>query len=120
MLKDKAKNLEGVEIGALDVSETEEALGVVVRGMRDNPVNVAAYGKDPEVRARRMRRLFGGAFTVLGLREHMLAARTADGRIVGVVGALPPGGCRLSGAQQLRLLPRLLSTGPRAAGRAAV
>ncbi len=120
MLKDEAKNLEGVEIGALDAAETEEALGVVVRGMRDNPVNVAAYGEDPQVRARRMRGLFGGAFAVLGLGEHMLAARTADGRIVGVVGALPPGGCRLSGAQQLRLLPRLLSTGPRAAGRAAV
>ncbi len=120
MLKDEAtRNLEELEIGALDTSEVGEALGVVTRGMRDNPTHVAAFGEDPEVRARRIRRLFGGAFTVLDLHKHMLAARSADGAIIGVVGMLAPGECRPTIAQQLRLLPRLLSTGPRAAGRAA-
>jgi ribosomal protein S18 acetylase RimI-like enzyme len=119
MLKNEARNLEELEIGALDVSEIEEALGVVTRGMRDNPTHVAAFGEDPEVRARRIRRLFGGAFAVLDLYKHMLAARSAEGAIIGVVGMLPPGECRPTIAQQLRLLPRLLSTGPRAAGRSA-
>jgi ribosomal protein S18 acetylase RimI-like enzyme len=119
MLKSEARNLEELEIGALDISEIEEALGVVTRGMRDNPTHVAAFGEDPEVRARRILRLFGGAFAVLDLYKHMLAARSADGAIIGVVGMLPPGECRPTIAQQLRLLPRLLSTGPRAAGRSA-
>jgi ribosomal protein S18 acetylase RimI-like enzyme len=119
MLKNEARNLEELEIGALDISEIEEALGVVTRGMRDNPTHVAAFGEDPEVRARSIRRLFGGAFAVLDLYRHMLAARSADGAIIGVVGMLPPGECRPTVAQQLRLLPRLLSTGPRAAGRSA-
>jgi ribosomal protein S18 acetylase RimI-like enzyme len=120
MLKNEAtRNLEELEIGALDASEVGEALGVVTRGMRDNPTHVAAFGGDPEVRARRVRRLLGGALVVLDLQKHMLAARSADGAIVGVVGMLPPGECRPTIAQQLRLLPRLLSTGPRAAGRAA-
>ena len=119
MLKNEARNLEELEIGALDISEIEEALGVVTRGMRDNPTHVAAFGEDPELRARSIRRLFGGAFAVLDLYKHMLAARSADGAIIGVVGMLPPGECRPTIAQQLRLLPRLLSTGPRAAGRAA-
>lgn len=120
MLKDEASEvLEGLEIGALDASEIEEALGVVVRGMRDNPLHVAVFGENPEVRARRIHRLLGGAFAVLGLHRHALAARSGDGRIVGVVGVQPPGECRPSIAQQLRLLPRMLSTGPRATGRAA-
>jgi ribosomal protein S18 acetylase RimI-like enzyme len=119
MLKNEARNLEELEIGALDISEIEEALGVVTRGMCDNPTHVAAFGEDPEVRARRILRLFGGAFAVLDLYKHMLAARSADGAIIGVVGMLPPGECRPTIAQQLRLLPRLLSTGPRAAGRSA-
>ena len=120
MLKDEARGvLKGLEVGALDAAEKEEALAVVVRGMRDNPLHVAVFGEDPEIRARQVRRLLGGAFAVMGLQRHMLAARSADGAIVGVVGMLPPSEDRPTIAQQLRLLPRLLSTGPRAAVRAA-
>ncbi len=120
MLKDEARGvLKGLEVGALDAAETEEALGVVVRGMRDNPLHVAVFGEDPEIRTRRVRRLLGGAFAVMGLQRHMLAARSADGTIVGVVGMLTPSEDRPTIAQQLRLLPRLLSTGPRATVRAA-
>ncbi len=91
MLKDEARGvLKGLEVGALDAAETEEALGVVVRGMRDNPLHVTVFGEDPEIRARQVRRLLGGAFAVMGLQRHMLAARSADGAIVGVVGMLPP------------------------------
>jgi ribosomal protein S18 acetylase RimI-like enzyme len=120
VLKNEAtRNLEGLEIGALDVSEVEEALGVVVRGMRDNPVHVAAFGENPEVREQRIRRLFSGAFAMLDLPRHLLAARSAEGVIVGAMGIIPPGECRASAAQQLRLLPRLLANGPRSAVRTA-
>jgi ribosomal protein S18 acetylase RimI-like enzyme len=110
--------LDGLEIGALDASEIREALSVLSRGMRDNPVHVAVFGDDPERRQERLHRVFEGAFDAMGWRANMLAARDADDAIVGVCGALPPGECRMELAQQLRVMPRLFSNGPRVAVRA--
>ena len=106
-----------MEIGALDASEVGEALGVISRGMHDNPIHIAAFGEDPERRRRGLYRLFGAAFAVMGLHEHMLVARSEDGRIVGVMGIMPPGDCLPGPTQQLRMLPSLLRNGPRAAAR---
>jgi ribosomal protein S18 acetylase RimI-like enzyme len=117
--KQTDRSLEELEIGALNTSEIERALDVIVRGMRDNPLHGAVCGENSEVRARRIHRLFAGAFVVLGLHRHVLAARNADGNIVGVIGMLASGECRPNIAQQLRLLPRLFSAGPLATGRAA-
>ncbi len=111
------RNLDGLEIGALDASEVGEALDVISRGMRDNPIHVAAFGENPERRRESLRRLFGAAFAVMGLREHMLVARGEDGTVVGVMGMMPPGDCLPGPGQQLRMLPRLLRNGPLAAGR---
>jgi ribosomal protein S18 acetylase RimI-like enzyme len=110
--------LDGLEIGALGLADAEAALGVLARGMRDNPVHVAVFGDDPERRQERLRRVFEGAFDAMGWQTNMLAARDADGTILGVCGALPPGGCRMDLGQQLRVMPRLLSNGPRVAVRA--
>ena len=118
MLKDHASRiLEGLEIGALDASEIDQALGVLARGMRDNPLHVAAFGDDPERRLRAFRQLMGAAFAVIGIHTHMLAARDADGTIIGVCGMMPPGACLPNVGQQLRMLPRLLQNGPSVAGR---
>jgi len=110
--------LDGLEIGALGPADAGAALGVLARGMRDNPVHVAVFGDDSEVRQERIHRLFEGAFDAMDWRANMLAARGADGTIVGVCGALPPGGCRLDLGQQLRVMPRLFSNGLRVAVRA--
>jgi len=109
--------LDGLEVGTLDPSSMEEAIGVLVRGMRDNPTHVAAFGQDPERRQRSLRRFFGTAFTVIGLHEHMIVARSEDGRVVGVLGMMPPGACLPGSVQQLRMLPALVRNGPRSAGR---
>lgn len=108
--------LDRLEIGALEADETGRVLDVVARGMRDNPVNVAAFGDDPEVRYRRFRRMVAAMFDVSDL-SHTLVARREDGVVVGVCGMLPPGDCQPDLGQQLRLLPTLLSIGPRVAGR---
>jgi ribosomal protein S18 acetylase RimI-like enzyme len=92
---------------------------VTARGMRDNPMHVAVYGEDPEVRLRKLRRMFGAAAKVLDLHRHLLVARDPDGAIVGVCGTMPPGGCRPSVGQQLRLMPQLLANGPGATLRTA-
>lgn len=120
MLRDRqAKTIEGVEIGALGVpAEVGEAVGVLARGMRDNPLHVAVFGEDPERRLRGYHRLMGAAFAVKDF-SHTLAARSEDGRIVGVCGMMPPGGCIPGPAEQLRVPPRLLAAGPRVASRTA-
>jgi ribosomal protein S18 acetylase RimI-like enzyme len=117
--KETSGSLEGLEIGALDASEVGEAVEVTARGMRDNPLHVAVYGEDPELRLRKLRRMFGAAAEVLNLRQHLLVARAPDGAIVGVCGTMPPGGCQPSIGQQLRLMPQLLANGPRATLRTA-
>jgi ribosomal protein S18 acetylase RimI-like enzyme len=108
--------LDRLKIGAIGEAEIEEVLDVVSRGMRDNPQHVAAFGEDPETRRRRFRALMAAAFSASDF-SHALVARREDGVIVGVCGMLPPGDCRPDLRQGLRLLPALLSIGPRAAGR---
>ena len=118
MLKNGASgNLNGPEIGTLGGSEIGDAIGVLARGMRDNPIHVAALGDEPALRERRLRRMFGAALSALDLP--MLAARQADGTVVGVCGMPAPGACRPSAGQALRVLPRLLPNGPRATLRTA-
>ena len=109
--------LDWLEVEALDASEIEEVLDVLARGMRDNPLHVAAFGENPEQRRRRFRGLMTAAFSVRDF-SHTLVARREDGVIVGVCGMLPPGDCLPDFGQRLRLLPTLLSIGPRVAGRA--
>jgi ribosomal protein S18 acetylase RimI-like enzyme len=109
--------LDAVEIGAVHASEVEEALDVTARGMRDNPLTVAAFGGDPGQRRQRFRRFMGGVAKALGWGPNMLVARSADGEIAGVCNVMPPGECLSSPSQQLRMLPSLLSNGPHTAGR---
>ena len=110
--------LDWMEIGALDTSEVETVLDVTARGMRDNPLHVAAFGDDPERRRHRFRALMSAAFSTRDF-SHTLVARREDGVIVGVCGMMPPGGCRPGIGQQLRVLPALLSMGPRTIWRVA-
>ena len=119
MLKDEAGSLEGLKIGTLDAAEMGEAVGVIVRGMRDNPNIVAAFGQDPGVRHRRLLRLFGAtaAAEVPGRDRDMLAARGPDGEILGVCGMMPPGRCQPGLGRQLRIAPALLALGLGGAGR---
>jgi ribosomal protein S18 acetylase RimI-like enzyme len=118
MLANGARNLEGPEIGSLNPSEVDETLDVLARGMRDNPLHVAAFGDDPGRRYLKFRRLMAAAFSTRDL-SHTLAARDTDGRIVGVCGMMPPGGCRPAPDDAARAVPALLRNGPRSAFRTA-
>jgi ribosomal protein S18 acetylase RimI-like enzyme len=115
-ISERREWLDGLEVGALDPSGKEEVLDVLSRGMRDNPLHVAAFGDDPGMRQRRFRRLMSAAFAGRDF-SHTLVARGEDGTIVGVCGMMPPDGCRPGFLQQLRLAPALLRLGPRVAGR---
>jgi GNAT superfamily N-acetyltransferase len=93
----------------------DEAVGVLARGMRDNPIHVAAFGPDPERRVRILFRMFSDLFRVIQGWEAVCARR--DGVIVGVAGYAENGACMPGTMQMLRLAPGLLSLGLRTAMR---
>src|ERR687895_2636312 len=110
----------GDEFGAVVVrdlrpEEVDEAVGVLARGMRDNPLHVAAYGEAPERRLHCHARLMGGLFRHFPAQQPIVASR--DRALVGVTGVAPVGTCQPGGAQRLRLLPSMLALGPRTAAR---
>ena len=113
---DQREWLDGLEVGPLDPSSIEDVLGVLSRGMRDNPLHVAVFGDDPGIRQQKVRTLMSAAFTVRDF-SHTLVARGEDAAVVGVCGMMPPGLCRPDLGQQVLLLPTLLRIGPRHAVR---
>lgn len=53
-----------IQVRDLRQDEIHEAVGVIARGMRDNPLHVAAYGPDPKRRVRCHARLIRSLFQV--------------------------------------------------------
>jgi ribosomal protein S18 acetylase RimI-like enzyme len=88
---------------------------VLARGMRDNPLHIAAYGDDPDRRLRCHGRLMRGLFAHFPAQQPICAFR--DGTLLGVTGVAPVGTCQPTAAQRLRLLPTIVGLGPRTAAR---
>jgi ribosomal protein S18 acetylase RimI-like enzyme len=111
-----AVNVPGsIEVRDLRHEEVPAAVGVLARGMRDNPLHVAAYGDDPQRRLRCHTALMRGLFRVVGTQQPICAVR--DGTLVGVTGVAPVGTCQPTPLQRLRLFPNLIALGPRTAAR---
>jgi GNAT superfamily N-acetyltransferase len=105
-----------LEVGDLRPQEVPTAVEVLARGMRDNPLHLAAFGPDPERRVRALRAMFTAMFRVVSAQSP-IAARSG-GEILGVTGVLPPPrSCRLGPLQRLRILPAMVSRGPATARR---
>jgi ribosomal protein S18 acetylase RimI-like enzyme len=107
--------LASIEVRDLRPDEVPDAVSVLARGMRDNPLHVAAYGDDPERRLACHAGLIRGFFRAFPAQQPICAIR--DGTIVGVTGVAPVGTCQPGAAQRLRLLPSLVALGPRTAAR---
>ncbi|WP_043498427.1 GNAT family N-acetyltransferase [Georgenia sp. SUBG003] len=104
-----------VRVRPLRPEEVPAAVDVVARGMRDNPLHVAAYGRDEHRRLARHSHLVAGLFGASA--DLLLTGAFRDEVLVGVCGAAPPGTCRLGAAERLRMLPALARLGPAAAAR---
>ena len=105
----------GVEVTPLTPADVPAAVGVLARGMRDNPIHVAVLGDDPARREHLLGRMFSALWRIWN-QEHALCARR-DGELVGVCGRLAPGDCRLTAMQSVRMAPVLAAGGPRTLAR---
>jgi GNAT superfamily N-acetyltransferase len=104
-----------IEVRDLRPHEVPAAVGVLARGMRDNPLHVAAYGEDPQRRLRCHTRLMRGLFATFPAQEPICAVQ--GDTIVGVTGVAPVGTCGATVTQRLRFLPYVVALGPTTAGR---
>jgi GNAT superfamily N-acetyltransferase len=106
-----------VTVRELRRDELPAAVGVVARGMRDNPMHVAVFGNDP---ARRLRRLDAMFRAYLSAMRHLPlgAYRSGSGTLVGVLGLESPEACRPSIAGGLRVVASVYAAGPVVALRA--
>lgn len=104
-----------IEVRDLRPEEAAEAAGVLARGMRDNPLHVAAYGTDPDRREHVHGKVCTFVLTSMSAQQPIVAVEGET--IVGVAGATPPGRCQPSGGERVRMLPTLATLGPRTSWR---
>jgi GNAT superfamily N-acetyltransferase len=96
-----------VEIRELGLGGLDDAAALLSRGMRDNPLHVAAFGDDPAQRERALARFFAPALRGLHERGTILGC-FGDGALLGVCGMAPPGGCQPGAIGKLRVVPGLI------------
>jgi ribosomal protein S18 acetylase RimI-like enzyme len=89
-------------------SDIDVAAAVLGRGMRDNPIHERAFGRDPRQREAVLTKLFTGIIAVHIAKGAVLGAFSGTA-LVGVCSMVPPGGCRLSGSDKLRMVPTLVA-----------
>jgi len=75
--------------------------------MRQNPVHLRVFGKEPERLDRRLRRFFDAVLPYIHGKGVLWGAYVGD-RLIGVLGALPPRRCAPMSLDLLRMLPNLL------------
>lgn len=100
---------------ALPAEQHAAAVGVLARGMADNPLHVAAFGDDPARRETQLRRMFTALFRHASPNDAVGVWR--DGVLVAVTGALSEHACRPSTTDSLRMLPVVARMGLRTASR---
>ena len=101
-------DLDNVELRPLGGAELEVAARLAARGMRDNPLQIAAIGGDPQRRQRLMHR---GFCRLLRLDGRATVGAWHGDSLVGVACSAEPGHCQLSPRERLRLAPTFLMAG---------
>lgn len=78
------------------------AAALLAQAMRDNPLHVAVFGSDPDLRERRLARFLRHLAVFVMRRGKMLGAYAGD-ELIGVLGMIAPGRCRPGLVDILRL-----------------
>lgn len=99
-----------ISIDTLNFTHQSEAVGVLVRGMSDNPIHRRVFGADAGHRERALRAMFNAIMTRQLSRGIVMGARR-DGILVGVSGMMPPGLCPSAAAGKISALSALVFGG---------
>ncbi len=97
-----------VEVRPITRRETSLAAAVLARGMRDNPLHVAALGNNPVRRERGLAGVFRPFLKMEVATKGMVLGAFEGSTLVGVCGMMRPGCCQLAPTEKFALLPRLL------------
>jgi ribosomal protein S18 acetylase RimI-like enzyme len=106
---------DGVVVADLPPSDFDDAIAVLARGMRDNPLHIAAYGRNPDRRERSHARVMRTFFAMA--RNNRPIGVWRHGVLVACTGVLFEGACRPTRAQSVRMAPVLIALGPLTARR---
>lgn len=88
------------------------AASLCARAMLDNPLRIRVFGNNTVLRERRLRRFFATLLSYV-YRKGQLYGAFVEQELVGVLGMLPPGHCKPTTVDILRLAPGLMrSTTP--------
>ena len=107
------RTLVNVTLRDLQVTDLDEAVRVVSYSMRDNPVNVRAFGgEDAEQRLCSLVRFFRPVLRGL-YRRGVIMGAFRDNALVGVCGIARPGSCQSTWLEKIEVLSSLVFGNPR-------
>jgi GNAT superfamily N-acetyltransferase len=96
-----------ISVRELGEADLPSAVGIVARGMRDNPLHIAAFGEDAEIRGQRLIRMFTVALPLIFAKGVVLGAFDED-TLAGIACMIAPGQCQPSFTEKLSFVPRLV------------
>ena len=96
-----------ISVRELIEADVSAAVGIVARGMCDNPLHVAALGGDAGRRGDRLARLFTVALPLIFSKGVILGAFDG-GTLAGIAAMIAPGHCQPSVSEKLVVMPRLV------------
>jgi ribosomal protein S18 acetylase RimI-like enzyme len=99
---------DAMEIRTITTSEVQLAAAVIGRGMRDNPLHIAAFGGDPTFREESLAGVFRAFLAMEVATKGLVVGAFKNGSLVGVCGMMRPGCCQLVPPERIALLPKLL------------
>ncbi|MEO7065297.1 MAG: GNAT family N-acetyltransferase [Rhodanobacter sp.] len=100
-----------IVIRALTPDQLDAATALLAQGMRDNPLHVKVFGADPHRRQQRLQRFLAQLVSYVHANGSLLGA-CLHGELVGVLGMLPPGQCRPTGMETLRMAGAMIMSNP--------
>jgi ribosomal protein S18 acetylase RimI-like enzyme len=96
-----------IVVRELNEIELPAAVGIIARGMRDNPLHISALGNDADLRTNRLTGMFTVALPLLLTKGAVLGAFDGD-TLVGIAGMIAPGRCQPTFGEKLTLTPRIV------------
>lgn len=97
-----------IEIRPITLAEVSAAAAVLGRGMRDNPLHIAAFGENPKRRETALTGVFRAFLALEATKKGRVLGAFRKDRMVGVCGMMRPDNCQLSPTEKVALLPKLL------------